>query len=133
VTRILVVEDDPDIRSMLSARLRSAGLCVTAVPNAFAALTAVRDERPDVVVLDVRLPGRSGLDFCRDLRADPVLAGVGVVVASASVGEANVAAAYAAGADDFVAKPFSLAGLVARVRTVAGGTARREQQRPALA
>jgi two-component system phosphate regulon response regulator PhoB len=116
---VLVVEDDPDIRYMLAARLRSAGMCVTVVADARAALSATRQDRPDVIVLDVRLPGMNGLDLCRELRADPDLARIGVVVVTASVGAASAAAAYEAGADDFVTKPFSLAGLLGRVRSVA--------------
>lgn len=120
MTQVLVVEDDPDIRDMVALRLQAAGFRVTVAPDARAALSVARRQRPDVVVLDVQLPGMNGLDFCRELRADANLAGIGILVATASVGEANVAAAFEAGADDFVAKPFSLAALLGRVRAVAG-------------
>jgi len=125
VTHVLVVEDDPDIRSMLAARMQSAGFAVSVAPDAHTALSAARRHRPDVIVLDLRLPGMSGLEFCREVRADADLAGVGVVVASASVGEASVAEAYDAGADDFVTKPFSLAALLGRVRSMASEAASR--------
>lgn len=119
MTQVLVVEDDPDIRNMMAHRLQTAGFHVTVVPDASAALSVARRDRPDVVVLDVQLPGMNGLDFCRQVRADAELAGIGIVVATASVGEANVTAAFDAGADDFVAKPFSLAALLGRVRSLA--------------
>jgi len=126
VTHVLVVEDDADIRSMLAARMQSAGFAVSVAPDARIALSAVRRRRPDVIVLDLRLPGMSGLEFCREVRADGGLAGTGIVVASASVGEANIAAAYDAGADDFVTKPFSLAALLGTVRSVARDAAARQ-------
>ena len=125
MTHVLVVEDDADIRSMLAVRMQAAGFAVSVAPDARAALSAARRHRPDVIVLDLRLPGMSGVEFCREVRADADLAGIGVVVASASVGEASVAAAYDAGADDFVTKPFSLAALLGRVRSVASEVASR--------
>jgi two-component system phosphate regulon response regulator PhoB len=120
VTQVLVVEDDADIQEMLAIRLRRAGYGVTVASDAQGGLAAARRVRPDVVLLDVLLPGMSGLELCRRIRRDERLSGIGIVVASASVGESHVAAALAAGADEFVAKPFSLAALLGRVRAVAG-------------
>lgn len=126
MTHVLVVEDDADIRSMLAVRMQSAGFAVSVAPDAQIALSAVRRRKPDVIILDLRLPGMSGLEFCREVRADADLAGTGIVVASAAVGEASVAEAFAAGADQFVTKPFSLAALLGTVRSVARDAAARQ-------
>ncbi|HWH00023.1 MAG TPA: response regulator [Pilimelia sp.] len=127
MAEVLVVEDDQDIRTMLATRLERAGFGVTTAPTAVDALAAVREHRPDAVLLDVQLPGMSGLEFCRRVRADEALADILVVVATASVGPGAMAAAFEAGADEFVTKPFQLADLIDRLRSATpvrpGGTA----------
>ncbi len=117
-SRVLVVDDDRDIRELVSRKLSRAGHAVTSVPDGAAALAAVRTEVPDIVVLDVSMPGLSGLDVCRALRTDPATATVPVILLTARVQNGDVANGFAAGADDYVVKPFSPRELVNRVAAV---------------
>ena len=113
---ILVVEDDAHIRLGLSDALRSEGYEVVECPDGAQALPLVRQRAPDLVVLDIMLPHRSGYDVCRDLRAGghrlPIL------ILSAKGQEIDKVIGLELGADDYVAKPFSLRELLARVRAL---------------
>jgi CheY-like chemotaxis protein len=111
---VLVVEDDAAIRDLLAqAALDEPGMRVLTARDGAEALAAFARVRPDVVLLDMRLPGIDGAEVCRRLKADPATAGVPVIALSASV---DPAAAQEAGCDDFVAKPFELDDLMARLR-----------------
>ena len=123
---IAIVEDEPAIRENYAAAFTREGYAVRSFASRPLALQAFASRLPDLVVIDISLGDEpeGGYELCRELRSDPELAGIGVVVATASVGESCVAAAYEAGADDFMAKPFSLATLLGRVRTVASQTSR---------
>ena len=111
---LLVVEDDEPIRRLVAAIvLDEPGLHLLEAHDGAEALAAFAKVRPDVVLLDLQLPGVDGLEVCRRLKADPETAGVPVVGFSAGYNEAG---ARAAGCDDFVAKPFELQDLVARLR-----------------
>ncbi len=101
---ILIADDDARIRLLLRSILRGEGHAVVEAADGEAALAAVRAHRPAVAVLDVQMPGRSGLDVCRALRADPQLRGIGVVIVSATATRDD---AERAGADAFLPKPFS--------------------------
>ncbi len=119
---ILVAEDDPDIRELISFRLGSLGHDVTAVEDGLTALNAAYDEvsgtAPDLVVLDVMMPGLSGIDVCRSLRAKAETAGVPIILLTARGQEADVQAGFRAGADDYIVKPFSPRELVSRIDAV---------------
>jgi DNA-binding response OmpR family regulator len=102
--------------------VRRAGCTVaTEVADGTQALTAARTDPPDLAVLDVSMPGATGLEVCTALRADPATAGVPVLLLSAGATPDDVARGLAAGADAYLAKPFSVAGLVARVRELTAG------------
>jgi DNA-binding response OmpR family regulator len=112
---VLIADDDDDIRRLVSAVLANAGISANTVEGGHAALDAARSHSRRLILLDVRMPDLSGLDVCRALKADPATAESQVLLMSAEHSAADVAAGYAAGADDYLAKPFSPRELVRRV------------------
>jgi DNA-binding response OmpR family regulator len=112
---VLVADDDEDIRALVTTILTRAGFCAEAVDGGLPALEAARRAMPRVVVLDVRMPDMSGLDVCRALKACQTTAGSPVLLISAESPSADIAAAYAAGCDDYLPKPFSARELLRRV------------------
>jgi DNA-binding response OmpR family regulator len=117
--RVLVVEDEQDIAALIKHTLeRSGDARVDLVYSGDAALRAVRDLPPDVVILDLNLPVVSGAEVCRLLRSRPETAGVGIIMLTARTGEADRVSGLDLGADDYITKPFSLGELGARVRAV---------------
>ncbi|QOY92692.1 response regulator [Massilia sp. UMI-21] len=105
--RILVVDDQADLRLLIRLSLRALGE-VLQTASAEQALDMIADGAPDLLVLDVCLGrGRSGLDLCRTLRADPPTRGMKILLLSANGQPSDIAAGRAAGADDYVVKPFS--------------------------
>jgi two-component system, OmpR family, KDP operon response regulator KdpE len=115
VARLLLVEDDPAIRTMLIRALRDRGHAVASVPAGLDGLQAALADRPDLVVLDLGLPDVDGLELLRMLRA---VSRVPVIIATARDDEADIVRGLDAGADDYVVKPFNAAQLDARVRAV---------------
>jgi DNA-binding response OmpR family regulator len=115
--RILIVDDDPDIVRLLMMTLDPDGFQLSSAADGQSALAMARAERPDLVLLDWNMPGMSGLDVCRALRAesDPRLRDVPVVMLTAQVNAEDTAAGFAAGVTDYVTKPFKPAYIVARV------------------
>ena len=120
--RVLVADDEDDIRALVALAVRRAGCTVaTEATDGSQALAAARTDPPDLAVLDVSMPGATGLEVCAALRLDPATAGVPVLLLSAGASLDDVARGLAAGADAYLAKPFSVAGLVARVRGLTTG------------
>ena len=113
-SRVLVVDDDAALAEMLSIVLRNEGFEPIWCAYGDKALDAFRDGRPDLVLLDVMLPGRDGVDVCRDIRAE---SGVPIVMLTAKTDTIDVVEGLEAGADDYVSKPFKAKELVARIRT----------------
>jgi two-component system, OmpR family, response regulator MtrA len=111
--RVLVVDDDAALAEMLGIVLRREGFEPSFVASGDRAVEALRRTRPDVVLLDLMLPGRDGLDVCRDIRAE---SGVPIVMLTARADTADVVRGLEAGADDYVVKPFKPAELLARIR-----------------
>jgi two-component system alkaline phosphatase synthesis response regulator PhoP len=116
---ILVAEDDRDIAELISHYLKKAGWTAHVAPAGDQALAYIRNHPVDVVILDLMLPGMSGLDVCKALRADQATAELPVIMLTARAEEADRVRGLELGADDYVAKPFSPNELVARVRAVA--------------
>lgn len=115
---ILIVDDDPDLLDVLDFNLRRDGFHVARASRGAEALRNARSEIPNLILLDLMLPDLSGTDVCRQLKADPATAHVPVVILTAKGDEANRIAGLELGADDFVAKPFSLRELTLRIRAV---------------
>jgi len=112
---VLVVEDEPRMRQVIRAYLEQAGFHVIAVGDGPSALHAFRRERPDLIVLDLMLPGMDGFDVCRAIRRE---SGVPIIILTARVEEEDRVVGLELGADDYITKPFSPRELVARVRAV---------------
>ncbi len=111
--RVLVVDDDPALAEMLGIVLRSEGLHPLFVSDGDRALMAFRETKPDLVLLDLMLPGTDGIDVCRQIRAE---SGVPIVMLTAKNDTVDVVVGLESGADDYVVKPFKPKELVARVR-----------------
>lgn len=111
---ILVVDDEPPIRKLLRVGLGSQGYAVSEAPNANAAIELVDAQKPDLILLDLGLPGMGGLDLLRKWRGDGL--DVPVVILSSRTDEAGIVAALELGADDYITKPFGMNELVARIR-----------------
>ena len=118
-TRVLVVEDEPDIAGLIKHTLeRSGELHVDIVDSGDAALKAVTERPPDLIVLDLNLPVLGGLEVCRILRSRPATARVPIIIVTAASGETDRVTGLDVGADDYLTKPFSPRELAARVRAV---------------
>jgi CheY-like chemotaxis protein len=115
---ILLVDDDPDILRLLTMTLRPEGFRLLSASDGNTALEIARAEKPDLLLLDWKMPGRDGLEVCRTLRAEsePRLRDVPVVLLTAQVGADDTAAGFAAGVTDYVIKPFKPAHIRSRVR-----------------
>ena len=111
---ILVVDDEPPIRKLLRVGLGSQGYAVSEAPNAKAAIDLMQTERPDLILLDLGLPGMTGLELLGKWRGDGL--DVPVVILSSRTDEAGIVAALELGADDYITKPFGMNELVARIR-----------------
>jgi len=116
--RVLVVDDEPDITGLLAYHLAKAGYRVITAVNGSEALKSVREQRPDLVVLDLMLPGLSGYDVLAELRRREDTREVGVILLTARKEEADRIKGLSLGADDYLAKPFSPPELVLRVGAV---------------
>ena len=120
--RVLVADDEDDIRALVGLVVGKAGCTVVAsVSDGTAALAAARADRPDLAVLDVSMPGATGLEVCAQLRADPLTAGIRILLLSAGASPDDVARGLAAGADAYLSKPFQVSGLVHQVRALTAG------------
>jgi len=127
--KILVVEDEKDIARMIDYNLKKEGYkTVLLHDGSYAAFTAAK-ERPDLILLDLMLPGLDGLDVCRRLKADGKTSSIPIIMLTAKGEESDKILGLGLGADDYVTKPFSLKELLARVQAVL----RRTRTKPAPA
>jgi DNA-binding response OmpR family regulator len=116
---VLVVDDDPDMLALLEAALRTEGVRVWTARDGESALRIVREQRPNLIVLDMNLPGQSGLKVCRRLRGepDPSLCDIPVLILTGTkLGERDMVEAFVAGATDYLTKPIKPTLLRSRVR-----------------
>jgi two-component system phosphate regulon response regulator PhoB len=117
-TRVLVVDDEPDLLELIHYNLTKAGYDVASVLSGEEALAHVRASLPDLIVLDVLLPGLDGLEVCKALRRNPTTASIPIVMLTARSEDADVVAGLELGADDYLTKPFSPRVLLARIKAV---------------
>jgi two-component system phosphate regulon response regulator PhoB len=116
--KILIVEDEADVADLLAHHLKAAGFSVDIANNGHIALNAVKNLSPKLVVLDLMLPGMSGLDICRILKSDPRTSKIAIVMLSAKIEELDRVLGFELGADDYVMKPFSPREFVLRIRAI---------------
>ncbi len=115
---VLLAEDDADIRFLVTFKLTQAGHQVRMFGDGLSAVADAREHPPDLAILDVMMPGMSGLEVCQELRKDPATANIPVIVLTALAQGADITAGFAAGADDYIVKPFSPRDLAMRVNAV---------------
>jgi len=119
-TRVLIAEDEESIVASLEFLMRHAGFETRVARDGAAAIAALGEFRPHLVLLDIMLPGRSGFEVCRAIRGDPRIAGTRVLMLTARGGMRDAERGTQAGADDYMSKPFATKELVARVRRLLG-------------
>ena len=115
---ILIVEDEDNIALALGHKLGREGFRLKRIADGKDAMPAIRAERPDLILLDVMLPQVSGYEICQQVRADPALSGVRILMMTARGTAMERRKGLAMGADGFVSKPFDLADLIAEVRSL---------------
>jgi DNA-binding response OmpR family regulator len=116
--KILVVEDEPDLLDLVVWNLRKEGFRAIRAETGEKALVLAKDERPDLVLLDLMMPKVDGIEVCRQLRANEATRDVPVIMVTAKAEETDALLGLATGADDYVRKPFGVRELLARVRAV---------------
>lgn len=116
--KIVVIEDEPDIMEIVSYNLKREGYSVIGVNRGDAALNIIRNESPNLVILDLMLPGMDGLSICQQMKSDPIVRDIPVIIISAKGEESDIVIGLELGADDYLAKPFSPRELLARVKVV---------------
>lgn len=116
--KLLLIEDEEDIAALIKLQAEIAGYKMIVEVDGLNGLHAVEREKPDLVILDIMLPGMSGLDVCRKIKTDPELKNIPVIMLSAKSEELDVVLGLELGADDYVNKPFSPKILFSRVRAV---------------
>ena len=118
MTTVLVADDDRDIRDLVAFKLEAAGFDVLVSGDGDDAYASAVQHRPDVAVLDVMMPGMSGLQVLQRLRSHPDMGSTRVILLTAKAQEADVESGFSMGADDYVVKPFSPRELLSRVQAV---------------
>lgn len=131
--KILIVDDEANIRQLVRFNLEKEGFACSEAEDGPAALEAVRLEKPDLVVLDIMLPGKDGLEVCRLLKAQPGTAGIPIIMLTAKAEEIDTILGLEMGADDYMTKPFSPRELTARVKAVLRRSQKEPQQDEELA
>lgn len=124
---IFIVEDEEDIQELLRYNLEREGYSVESATNGEEAIRTIPRKMPDLVLLDLMLPGLDGLEVCRTLKKNHHTTRIPIIMVTAKGGEADVVAGLELGADDYIPKPFSIKVVIARIRTVL----RRRDRRPA--
>jgi DNA-binding response OmpR family regulator len=116
MAKILVAEDEKDIRDLVVFALRFAGYDLMSVSNGEEAVQLAREEMPDLILLDVRMPRMSGFDACKILKADRMTASIPIIFLTAKGQETEIRAGLAAGAAEYLLKPFALDDLTQKVK-----------------
>ncbi len=116
--RVFVVEDEPDILEVIEYNLKREGFQVSSARDGEEGLRHVRDQKPNLLILDLMLPGLDGIEVCRKLKADREVSRIPIIMVTAKGEESDAVLGLGVGADDYVTKPFSPRELIARVKAV---------------
>ena len=117
-SKVFIVEDEPDLRDTLTYNFENEGFTVKSFSNGESFLESLTKNKPNLVILDLMLPGVSGLDVCRELRSDDNFNDIAVVMLTAKSEEIDRIVGFALGADDYVTRPFSVSELILRVKVL---------------
>jgi len=117
-SKVLVIEDEPDILEVIQYNLEREGHKVIACRNGEQGLSRIRTDNPDLVILDLMLPGMDGVEVCRQVKSDPVTRAIPIIMVTAKSEESDIVLGLGIGADDYITKPFSPRELIARVKVV---------------
>ena len=131
LANILVIEDDDIVARTIERSLRSEEFRVDLASSGVEGLKAARRNRPDLIILDVIMPGMDGYAVCREIRADPVLTQIPVLFLTAKIKDEDKITGFNAGADDYLCKPFNIDELILRVRAILRRTQRQSAAEPA--
>ena len=118
MAKIVIAEDEPDIRDLITFTLRFAGYEVIAGSNGEEGYTLTKQEKPDLVMMDVRMPKLTGYEACKRIKADPELAHIPVIFLSAKGQESEISSGLEAGAEEYLLKPFAPDQLTEQIRSV---------------
>lgn len=118
--KILVVDDEPNIVRSLTFVLNKGGYDVSIAGDGVEAMSMIRDSKPNILILDVMMPNKSGYDVCSEIKSDPELRDIHVVMLTAKGQEGDREAALSQGADEYISKPFSPIEILARVKELLG-------------
>jgi two-component system alkaline phosphatase synthesis response regulator PhoP len=118
ISSILIVDDEPSIAELIEFNLQKAGYHVLKADNGISALQLVRTDKPDLIILDLMIPGIDGMEVCRRLKGQQHTAGIPIIMLTAKNEEVDKIVGLELGADDYMTKPFSTRELVARVKAV---------------
>jgi CheY-like chemotaxis protein len=118
MAKILIAEDEPDIRELVAFTLRFAGHEVIVTSNGEEALQQAPQVMPDIIMMDVRMPRMTGYDACRAMKADPLLKDIPIVFLSAKGQDSEIQTGMEAGAEEYLLKPFAPDQLVERVKAI---------------
>lgn len=113
--KVLLADDDPGLRKLVGTTLGTDDFNLYHAADGDETLKLARDERPDIILLDINMPKKNGLEVCREIKADPELAGIKVVMLTASGSEADKTGATEAQSDDYFVKPFSPVALLNKI------------------
>tara|TARA_B100001113_G_scaffold130812_1_gene106972 strand:+ start:751 stop:1437 length:687 start_codon:yes stop_codon:yes gene_type:complete len=116
--KIYIVEDEPDLRDALAYNFENEGFKVKTFADGESSLEAINTNKPDLLILDIMLPGMSGLDVCREIRSKQALSDIAVIMLTAKGEEIDRIVGFELGADDYVTKPFSVRELILRVKVI---------------
>ncbi len=125
--RIVVVEDEEKVISIIRAVLSREGFYIKSAPDGISGLKLIREEIPDLLILDLMLPGLDGFDVCREIRMDPRTAQIPIIILTCKSEELDRVLGLELGADDYITKPFSPRELLARVKAVLRRTGRSKE------
>lgn len=125
--RILIVDDEKDIVDLISYNLEKEGFQTSKAYDGESALQTIKEQKPDLIILDLMLPKMNGLDVCRAVRRNPGTSGLPIIMLTAKSDEVDKVTGLEVGADDYVTKPFSVKELIARVRSVLRRLKEKEQ------
>jgi len=126
MSKILIVDDEQDIVELIAYNLEKEGFSTIKAYDGVSVFNVITTKKPDLLILDLMLPGMNGLDICKKIRANPATADLPIIMLTAKGDELDKIIGLEIGADDYITKPFSVKELVARVRTIL----RRSQDRP---